>query len=215
LNDLTLLDPKFDPNPHWKWAIDRDSVPGPESVALFDQNGYDLTKLEIEYAMFNEDIKRYSRHRNHTHVAIKQEWFSQPIKSQGAVLNHALIFERKGYASAALEQLNKWSEIHPILQKVARIRPKWGFDFSIDWADRNGNVFEILHYEFDGFDYNEVEDKRRDYEQRFAAMDWDDGAKRLLARKDEWHDLEFFAQSDYKCNFFGIDRERFKLVLWE
>ena len=76
-------------------------------------------------------------------------------------------------------------------------------------------MFEILHYEFDGFDYEEVESKRRDYEQRFAAMDWDDGAKRLLARKDEWHSLEFFAQSDYKCNFFGIDRERFKMVLWE
>lgn len=214
MNDLTLLDPKFDSNPYWSWAIDRDSIPGPDSVALFDQNGYDLTKLEIEYAMFNAS-KRYSRHRNHTHVAIKQEWFSQPVKSQGSVLNHALIFERKGYDKAALAQLDEWSKTHPILQKVARIRPKWGFDFSIDWADQQGNVFEILHYEFDGFEYNEVEDKRRDYEQRFAAIDWDDGAKRLLARKDEWHNLEFFAQSDYKCSFFGIDRERFKMVLWE
>ncbi len=215
MTDLTLLNPTFDSNPFWCWAIDRDTVPGPESIELFDQNGYDLTKLEIEYAMFNEDAKRYSKHRNHTHVAIKQEWFSQPVKSQGSVLNHALIFERKGYTGAALDQLNEWSKTHPILQKVARIRPKWGFDFSIDWADSNGNVFEILHYEFDGFDYNEVEDKRRDYEQRFLAIDWDDGAKRLLARKDEWHSLGFFEQSDYKCNFFGIDKERFKMVLWE
>jgi hypothetical protein len=214
MTDLVLLDPQFNSNPYWSWAIKRDTIPGPNDVALFDQNGYDLTKLEIEYAMYN-DSKRYSQHRNYMHVALKQEWFSQAEKSAGSVLNHALIFERKGYDKAALAQINEWSKTHPILQKVARIRPKWGFDFSIDWADSDGNVFEILHYEFDGFEFEEVEHKRRDYEQRFLNMDWDDGAKRLMSRKDEWHSLGFFDQSDYKCNFFGIDKERFKMVLWE
>ena len=34
-------------------------------------------------------------------------------------------------------------------------------------------------------------------------------------RKEEWHSLGFFEQSDWKTNFFGIDKERFKMVLWK
>jgi len=213
MTDLTLLDVSYDARSHWEWDLDRRDVPGPDSVALFDQNGYDLTKLEIEYARINGSTA--TQHRNTSHYALKREWFAQLEKSSGAILNHALLFERKGYRGPALAQINEWSKTHPILQKVARIRPKWGFDFSIDWADADGNVFEILHYEFDGFEYQEVEDKRRSYEQIFLDQDWDDVAARMLQRKDEWHNLEFFEQSDWKCNFVGIDKERFKMVLWE
>jgi len=47
------------------------------------------------------------------------------------------------------------------------------------------------------------------------AQDWQDMALRLLDRKSEWHHLGFFEQSDYKTNFFGIEKERFKMVLWK
>ena len=39
--------------------------------------------------------------------------------------------------------------------------------------------------------------------------------KEELAHKNQWHHLDFFAQSDWKCNFFGIQRERFKMVIWQ
>ena len=31
----------------------------------------------------------------------------------------------------------------------------------------------------------------------------------------EWINLEFFQQSKYKTDFFGLPTERFKLVAWE
>jgi hypothetical protein len=212
MNDLSLLPVEFDAQPYYSNPIDFKNVPGPESVALFDQNGYDLTDLEIAYSKLNSNA--HSNHRNHTHTALKTQWFSQPLKYQGSVLNHALIFERKGYAGAALDQLQTWAQKNPLLWKVARIRAKWGVDFSIDWADTEGNVFEILHYEYDSFDFEEAQAVKALLEKKFSREDWDHAAQCLLKRKIEWHDLDFFAQSDWKANFFGLGPERFKMVLW-
>ena len=46
-------------------------------------------------------------------------------------------------------------------------------------------------------------------------QDWDERAKTMLERKDEWHKLGFFEQSAWKTKFFGIEKERFKMVLWK
>jgi hypothetical protein len=46
-------------------------------------------------------------------------------------------------------------------------------------------------------------------------VDWNDAAQRILKRKDEWHHLGFFEQSEWKTRFFGIEKERFKMVLWQ
>jgi hypothetical protein len=212
MNDLALEPSQFDSNPFYSVPLATDSCPLPSSIALFDQNGYDLSNLEIEYSKVNSVWS--SVHRNHTHIALKKPWFSQPVKREGSVLNHALIFERKGYSDAALLQLEKWAQEMPLLWKIARIRPKWGIDFSIDWADRDGNVFEILHYEYDGFDYEEIQAVKQQVEKIVLDVDWDWAAQKMLAAKSEWHHLDFFAQSDYKCRFFGLGPERFKMVLW-
>jgi hypothetical protein len=49
----------------------------------------------------------------------------------------------------------------------------------------------------------------------FAGMDWEDAARELIKRKNEWHGLDFFAQSNWKSAFFGLSPERFKMVAWE
>jgi hypothetical protein len=149
------------------------------------------------------------------HIALKSEWFTQPSKTHGAVINHALLFERKGYTGAALAQLHAWAQKIPLLYKVIRLRPKWGLDFSMDWADDSGNVFEVFHYEFDSFDYSEIQDIKLQLDEKLLHTDWNAAAQELLRRKSEWHHLGFFEQSDYKCAFFGLPSERFKMVAWE
>ena len=115
----------------------------------------------------------------------------------------------------ALEQLKSWANDLPLLHKVIAMRPKWGLDFSMDYADSAGNSFEVLHWEWDSFDYYQVLEIKERIEPVLLSIDWEDGAKRLLVRKDEWHSLDFFGQSDYKCNFFGVPKEQFKMVLWK
>ena len=179
---LKLTNYQFDPDGHWDRPLDTTDVPPASDLALFDQNGYDLTGLEQRYARANGT--QAHAHREHRH-ALKAPWFAQPERVEGAVLNHSLLFERKGYSGEALQQLEQWAKINPLIYKIIRIRPKWGLDFSMDYADRDGNVFEVLHWEYDGFDYGEVEARKQQLETRFAAIDWDDAATRILRQKDQ------------------------------
>ena len=84
-----------------------------------------------------------------------------------------------------------------------------------DFVDEQGNVFEVLHWEWDGFNHDEVNDKKKQIEPFLLSVDWNDAARKILARKDEWHHLGFFEQSAWKTRFFGIEKERFKMVLWQ
>ena len=212
MNDLTRTIFQLDPLSHWSLPIVYSYVPEPHMVELFDANGYDFTELEKLYAVANQKITQHHRPHRHTY---KQQWFDQAVKYEGAVLNHSLLFERKGYAGAALTQLLEWAKINPLLHKVAQIRPKWGLDFSMDYADKAGNVFEVLHWEYDGFSYDEIEQQRLRHEPIFLGTDWDHAAQQLLARREEWYHLDFFAQSNWKCDYFGVARERFKMVIWK
>lgn len=204
---------QFDSNGWWINPIKYDDCPSSSAVSLFDQNGYDLTDLEILYSKANTN--QHSEHRNYTHIAIKKPWFEPVSKSIcGPVLNHSLLFERKGYAGAARKQLEQWAKINPLIWKVAKYRPKWGLDFSLDYVSDDGDVFEILHYEFDSFSYDEVQGRKEFLDQHLITIDWQDAARHLLNHKEEWYTLDFFAQSLWKCNYFGVGPERFKMVAW-
>jgi hypothetical protein len=210
---IQLTPNKLDPNGYWDKPIGKMLyIPIAEDLALFDQNGYDLTVLEQHFASTNDAITQ--QHRKHR-TALKQEWFTQEPKVEGAVLNHSLLFERKAYAGAALEQLKFWAKTLPLIYKIIAMRPKWGLDFSMDYVDREGNAFEIIHWEYDGFSYEEICAVKDAIEPIIKAIDFEQAGRDLLKYKDKWHHLDFFAQSDWKCEFFGIPKERFKMVIWE
>jgi hypothetical protein len=209
--NLILTDNQFNIQGYWTNPI-YNITPTKKDLTLFDQNGYDLTDLEKHYARTN--LTEIFSHRSHR-TAIKQDWFTQEDSIEGSVLNHSCIFERKGYSGAAREQLLSWAKDLPLLYQLLSLRPKWGLDFSMDYVDRHGNAFEVLHWEYDGFNFDEIQEQKIYQEQILADIDWNDAAKSILSRKNEWHDLDFFAQSDWKCDYFGITHEKFKMVAWQ
>ena len=211
---LHVTDAKFNPNPYWTERIKSVfACPPDEAVALFDQNGYDLTKLEQLYAVANG--VNTTKHRDNEHITLRQTWFEDLEPIVGAHINHAVMFERKGYQGEALQQLQGWATHSTHFHKLIAMRPKWGLDFSIDYCDREGNVFELLHWEYDGFQHDEIAEKKVRMEEFLLKQDWKDRARVMLERKSEWHDLPFFEQSEWKTQFFGIEKERFKVVLWK
>lgn len=211
--DLILTDNCFDPNGYWTKPIAKLLyVPTISDIDLFDQNGYDLTEIEKHYASSNNTLA--SSHRSHR-TAIKKSWFKQESKIEGAVLNHSLLFERKSFKGEALDRLKYWARENPLIYKIISIRPKWGLDFSMDYVDRNNNVFEILHWEYDGFDHNEIQHIKEEIEPILYSIDWDDAGKKILDHKEDWYHLDFFSQSDWKCNYFGVPKEKFKMVCWK
>lgn len=212
MQDFILTNNQWNPDGHWTRPLPGYFAPKIYHLELFDQNGYDLTELEKLFA--NANITSTQLHRSHR-TAIKQPWFDQTDKTEGAILNHSLLFERKGFAGDALSQLRMWTKYFPRIWQLIRLRPKWGLDFSMDYADCFGNCFELLHWEYDGFDYNELLEVKHTVEPVLQNIDWADAAQQLLKRKSEWHHLDFFAQSEYKCKYFGIVKERFKMVAWE
>lgn len=212
MSTVVLTDNQFDANGYWDKPVEKIVyLPTAEDIALFDQNGYDLTDLEKHYAYSN--WCKPKKHREHR-VALKQPWFTQETTIEGPVLNHSLLFERKGYTGAALEELQYWAKTLPLIHKVIALRPKWGLDFSMDYVDRDGNAFEVLHWEWDSFNYDEIETVRKEIEPVLLNINWLQAAQDLLKYKSQWHHLDFFAQSDWKCEFFGIPKERFKMVIW-
>jgi len=206
---LEITDNKLNNNPYWHIALNKQEIPVAKEIELFDTNGYDLTLLEQQYAEVNCPV---THHRYK--VALKYPWFISGVVKEGAHINHALLFERKGYTGAALNQLQEWSINMPLVYKLIQIHPKWGIDLSIDYVDLNGNVFEVFHYEWDGFEYQAVVDMKAKIEILALNTDWNDAAKALLNRKKEWECLPFFEQSDWKCRFFGIEPESFKIIIW-
>lgn len=207
---LDLQSVNLNPDPNWSQPIQ--ITPDRSLLDLFDQNGYDLTELEKIYALANQSS--ITHHRG-PKFSLRQDWFHQEYQLEGPILNHAFVFERKGYTGPALDQLKTLAEKDPVFYKLVNYRPKWGVDFSMDYCGRDGSSFEILHYEYDGFSHEEIESVRKTLEKRFLEIDWVEAGQDILRQKDQWHPLEFFEQSEWKCRYFGIPKERFKMVAWK
>ena len=179
------------------------------SVDLFDQNGYHLTKAEQAYLKYNGYKPIERRHED----CLRYDWLVWD-KREGAHINHSDLFERKGFSKDAKKQLLEISKINPMLHKLIKMKPKWGIDISIDYVSEDA-VFEVFHYEWDSFEYNAVVDKKAEIEEFMLSRDWDDIAKTLWNKKDEWYDLDFFEQTQWRTDYFGLSPENFKNVIWE
>lgn len=182
----------------------------PSCVDLFDQNGYHLTKAEQEFAIRNGYDKAFRRHED----CLRQDWLVWDKKS-GAHINHSDIFERKGFKGDALEQITAIGEdINPMLFKLAFMKPKWGIDISIDFVSPT-SAFEVFHYEWDSFNYEEVMQKKLEIEELVLRLDWDEVAVDIWDLRNQWYHLDFFEQSKWRTNYFGISPEQFKHVIWD
>lgn len=194
----------------WKML---DTFRSPQWVELFDQNGYRLTLLEQEYSHANN--QPYTLHGDEK--SLRKVWIKHvgeaPIT--GPHLNHAFLFERKGYSGLALEQLRMFARANHLINKLVNYRGKWGVDFSMDYVDKTGNSMEILHFEYDAYSLQEIQDVKERVQRTVLEIDWEWAGKQVLAKKREWIGLEFFEQSKWKTDYFGLPAERFKVNAWE
>ena len=216
---IQITDQDFYPNKTWDSPIPPNTgySYSPELfrsfqwVELFDQNGYRLTPIEQEYSVSNN--QPYVYHRDEK--SIRKTWMKDSEPTTGVHLNHAFLFERKGYSGDALEQLRQFAKVNNLLYKLINYKGKWGVDLSIDYVDKAGNSIEILHFEYDGYDLEEIQQIKGKVESIIATIDWTLAAKDVLKKKSEWIDLEFFQQSKWKTDYFGLPAERYKILAWE
>jgi hypothetical protein len=179
---ITLTDNQFHTNRTWSKPLEYDvpaPIEHPEWVEMFDQNGYRLTKLESHYAGANNHPAVKHRHE----VSLRQDWFVDEKPLTGAHLNHAYLFERKGYEGEALEQLKEYAKQNKLVHKLINYRGKWGVDLSVDYVDSFGNSMELLHFEYDSYSISEIQDVKGLVEETIAKVDWEAAARYFLIRK--------------------------------
>lgn len=190
-------------------AFDVDLLEDRKSVDLFDQNGYHLTAAEQAFIPGSQ----FTMIDRRVEDCMRQDWFEWD-KKEGAHINHSDLFERKGFKGRALEQLKVYAKTNPMLYKLIRMKPKWGIDISIDYVSED-KVFEVFHYEWDSFDFQAVQDKKLELEEFVLSRDWEETAEELWKIKDKWLYLNFFEQTHWRTDYFGLSPEKFKNVIWE
>jgi hypothetical protein len=193
---------KFIQNPYITTAVDQHTLMS-TSMKYFDKDGYELNHVEQLYHReqgINIDEDFLYHKANHV------PWLVDVSNNNsGVVLDHCMMMQRWAYAGEAKEQLMCMSRTNPELNKLLSIKPKWGFDISIDYVFPGGAV-ELFHIEYDYYNYNQAVDDMHYYEEIILSIDWENSVQDILRRKHEWQHLCSDDQADWKVQYFGFHR---------
>lgn len=196
--EIKVLQSSYDQRTHWNWDIDRKDPPTRSMLCPCDIEGYLLSKLETEYSWINGG--KTQSDANHTYHLLRSTWMSQ--SGEGDVsLDHAWLYERKGFDGAAKKQIENWCGTIPLVGKLLRIQPRWGFSVCLDHADDEGNLFEIFHRSADGTNLDEIESSRERIARLVSQVDWKLVARDMLKRRREWETLPKDGQRSWKNEF--------------
>lgn len=181
-------------NPYCDKAIDNINN---DDFLYYDKDGFELNIAEQKYY----SAMKYPIHYPIlNHCCWQEPWFELESKSQKLVLDHSMFLCRCGYTGQAYEQLKKIKELNPMASFLLQTRVKWGFDFALD-AVKDGEIFEVLHIEFDSYDYEYFTNRFINFDYVVRHTDWYDAADRIWANRTQWQSLKGFAQNDWKANY--------------
>jgi hypothetical protein len=165
----------------------------------FDNDGFQLNRLEQEYYNANGIYVTECLGVQAAHYP----WITA-INTGNFIIDHSLIMSRYSYSDEAREQLEKASYKYPYLKKYLLLKPKWGFDFALEYAGEN--YLEVMHIEQDFDSYHEAVNCKVKFEQLVIQEDWAHFVSELEKRRAIWEPLQGMARNDWKARFWGFDK---------
>lgn len=163
----------------------------------YDKDGFELNQAERKYyAAMKYPIESLILN----HCAWQEPWFEINKPELGLLLDHSICLCRASYEGAALEQLITLKDTIPFADYLIRTKQKWGYDFALD-SVRDGQVFEVLHVEYDSNDYDTFERNMIRFDHIVRHRDWVDIADKVWQNREEWLPLKGFEQNHWKANF--------------
>ncbi|NNL92684.1 MAG: hypothetical protein HKO66_10655, partial [Saprospiraceae bacterium] len=115
------------------------------------------------------------------------------------------ILHRFGFEGEAKEQIREHAEKHPKLWKMYHIKPKYGIDFCFDWIE-DEHATEVIHIEMDIRDNKLMKETVEQLTDFIEGKDWVDLSKYIISKKDEWLQLDDYAQAVWKAKHTGLDQ---------
>jgi hypothetical protein len=165
----------------------------------FDNDGFQLNRLEqLYYEAQGIDIPECLGVR-----AAQYNWFDV-IEPGKFIIDHSLLITRCAYVGRAREQLERMSRVYPYLKKYLLLKPKWGFDFALEYA--GDEYLEVLHIEQDFDSYREALERKKHFEELVFYEDWEMFAAELVKHKAFWEPLQGMERNDWKARFWGFDK---------
>lgn len=182
-------------NPSCTRRVDNLSI---DDFKYYDKDGFELCVAEQRfYSVMGYPIW----HSILNHHCWQEPWFELEKNVQNLMLDHSMLLCRCNYNGEALEQLLELKNQFPTADLLIRSKQKWGFDFDLDCRAENGTVFEVLHIEYDSYNYDEFKERMITFDFAVRHTDWEDCAKKIWDQRNQWQNLEGFAQNDWKAKY--------------
>lgn len=173
-------------------------APQEQDFDYYDKDGFELNVAEQKYYQrmeypITEPILN--------HCCWQESWYELKPDTQGLLLDHCMYLCKADYTGEALEQLQGYKKKIPYADLLINSKRKWGFDFDLDGVRDDGTVYEVLHIEWDSYDFYEFTDHFYRFEAMIEHSDWLDISERVWNKRDEWQHLEGFDQNHWKADY--------------
>lgn len=169
-----------------------------EDFCYYDKDGFELNQAEQKfYRSMNFPID--SQILNH--ACWQEPWFELEHHDDNLILDHSMFLCRCNYEREAEEQLKILKQTVPLADFLLKTRRKWGFDFALDAVADDGTAYEVLHVEYDNCDYDTFKNRMINFEWTVRHTDWKDVASKVWDSRDQWGNLQGFAQNDWKAKY--------------
>ncbi len=176
------------------------SVEGLETkdFQYYDKDGFELNLAEqkfyaaMKYPIWNNILN---------HSCWQEPWFELEQNNNDLILDHSMFLCRCNYERSAAEQLIKLKEHIPAADLLLRTKRKWGFDFALDAVAEDCTVYEVLHIEYDSYDYDIFKNRMLNFEWTVRHTDWRSAAQNVWKNKDKWENLKAFEQNHWKAKY--------------
>ena len=168
-----------------------------EDFRYYDKDGFELNKAEQKFYAANKlpviDCLN--------HLCWQEPWFELEKNDQKLILDHSMFLCRASYSGEALNQLASMKPTIATADLIMRTRQKWGFDFALDAVADDGSVYEVLHVEYDNYDYDVFCNQMHQFDFMVRHTDWRDAANKIWQQKGQWQHLQGFEQNHWKSQY--------------
>ena len=116
-------------------------------------------------------------------------------------LDHSMVLYRCNYINEAKSQLEQYSKTYPFAATLLQAKQKWGYDFDLNCLSSTGQIFEVLHIEFDSNDYTSFIQSMAWFKHKVFSTDWEKVSDEIWYYRNEWLSLKGYQQNHWKAKY--------------